>query len=76
MIWLGGQVKPNEFGIDVYDKLPYPGGMMVFAIPRSRISFSEVVEGWKDLEQNFSVEFYLKTKVAVGESHDDLEYLS
>ncbi len=66
-----GYFACRGYEIDVYDKLPYPGGMMVFAIPRSRISFSEVVEGWKDLEQNFSVEFYLKTKVAVGESHDE-----
>jgi glutamate synthase (NADPH/NADH) small chain len=66
-----GYFACRGYEIDIYDKLPYPGGMMTFAIPRSRTSLSEVVEGWKDLEQSFSVEFYLKTKVAVGEGYDE-----
>jgi glutamate synthase (NADPH/NADH) small chain len=57
--------------VDVYDKLPLPGGLMVFAIPRSRITLEEVIEGWRDLEQNFNVKFNMRTKVSLGEGSDE-----
>ncbi|MDK6029189.1 FAD-dependent oxidoreductase [Ignisphaera sp. 4213-co] len=66
-----GYLVCRGYEVDVYDKLPYPGGMMTFAIPRSRIPLEEVFEGWKDLEQNFGVRFYLKTKVALGNGVDE-----
>lgn len=66
-----GYFACRGYEVDVYDKLPYPGGMMTFAIPRSRILIDEIVEGWRDLEENFNVKFYLKTKVAVGEGYDE-----
>jgi len=66
-----GYLVCRGYEVDVYDKLPYPGGLMTFAIPRSRISLEEVLEGWKDLEQNFGVKFYLKTKVSIGEGRDE-----
>ena len=66
-----GYFTCRGYEVDVYDKLPYPGGMMTFAIPRSRIPIEEVLEGWRDLEENFGVKFYLKTKVAVGEGCDE-----
>ncbi len=59
------------YEVDVYDKLPYPGGLMTFAIPRHRIPFEEILDGWRDLEKNFSVKFYLKTKVAIGNGYDE-----
>uniref|UniRef100_A0A7J2U2V8 4Fe-4S ferredoxin-type domain-containing protein n=1 Tax=Ignisphaera aggregans TaxID=334771 RepID=A0A7J2U2V8_9CREN len=68
---VAGYLACRGYEIDVYDKLPYPGGMMTFAIPRSRISVDEVVEGWKDLEQNLGVRFCLRTKVAAGSGHDE-----
>ncbi|MEM4788295.1 MAG: FAD-dependent oxidoreductase [Ignisphaera sp.] len=59
------------YEVDVYDKLPYPGGLITFAIPRYRIPIEEIFEGWKDLEQNFGVKFFLRTKVSMGEGHDE-----
>ncbi|MEM1525742.1 MAG: FAD-dependent oxidoreductase [Ignisphaera sp.] len=66
-----GYFACRGYEVDVYDKLPYPGGLMSFAIPRYRIPFEEILEGWKDLEQNFGVKFFLRTKVSVGEGHDE-----
>jgi NADPH-dependent glutamate synthase beta chain and related oxidoreductases len=68
-----GYFACRGYEIDVYDKLPYPGGMMAFAIPRTRIPIDEVAEGWRDLEQSFGVKFYLKTKVVAGEGFDEGE---
>ena len=68
---VAGYFACRGYEIDVYDKLPYPGGLMTFAIPRTRITFNEVVEGWRDLEQNFNVKFYLRTKVSAGEGRDE-----
>jgi len=68
---IAGYLVCRGYEVDVYDKLPYPGGLMTFAIPRTRISLEEVLEGWRDLEENFGVKFYFKTKVALGEGHDE-----
>ncbi|MCD6503678.1 MAG: glutamate synthase [Thermoplasmata archaeon] len=59
--------------VHVYDKLPYPGGLMVFSIPSRRIRPEHVLEGAKILEERFSVEFNLRTKVTVGnaETHEE-----
>lgn len=66
-----GYLVCRGYNVDVYDKLPLPGGLMVFAIPRSRITLEEIIEGWRDLEQNFNVKFNMKTKVSQGESSDE-----
>ncbi|MEM4613530.1 MAG: FAD-dependent oxidoreductase [Ignisphaera sp.] len=66
-----GYLVCRGYEVDVYDKLPYPGGLMTFAIPRYRIPIEEVLDGWRDLEENFGVKFYLRTKVAVGDGHDE-----
>lgn len=66
-----GYFACRGYEVDVYDKLPYPGGLMAFAIPRSRIPVEEIAEGLNDLEHNFGVKFYLKTKVAAGEGRDE-----
>lgn len=66
-----GYLACRGYEIDIYDKLPYPGGLMTFAIPRKRIQIDDIFEGWRDLEQNFGVKFYFKTKVAIGEGEDE-----
>lgn len=60
------------YEVDVYDKLPYPGGLMMFAIPGYRITPDNVIEGVEDLKDRLSVKFVSKTKVFVkGQSRHD-----
>ncbi|MEM2171611.1 MAG: FAD-dependent oxidoreductase [Desulfurococcaceae archaeon] len=66
-----GYLACRGYDVDVYDKLPYPGGLMTFAIPRRRIPVEDVLEGCKDLEENFNVKFHLKTKVSAGKGFDE-----
>lgn len=68
---VAGYFACRGYEVDVFDKLPYPGGLMTFAIPRTRIALNEVVEGWRDLEQNLGVRFYLRAKVSLGEGRDE-----
>ncbi len=57
--------------VDVYDKLPMPGGMMMFVIPPYRIPRESVLEGIEDLEKRLGVKFVTKTKVFEGEVRHD-----
>ncbi len=57
--------------VDVYDKLPYPGGMMMFVIPPYRLPRDSVSEGVEDLEKRMGVKFIVKTKVFEGELRHD-----
>lgn len=59
------------YDIEVYDKLPIPGGMMMFAIPPYRVPRRSVLEGVKDLEENFGVKFRTSTKVFCGQDRHD-----
>lgn len=61
------------YEVDVYEKLPYAGGLMTFAIPPYRIPRENVIEGVEDLEKNFSVKFNYRTKVFCGDKvrHDE-----
>ncbi len=58
-----GYLVCQGYEVDVYDKLPLPGGLMSFAIPSFRISINSIIEGFEDLRDNFSVKFILNTKV-------------
>jgi len=58
-----GYLVCQGYEVDVYDKLPLPGGLMIFAIPTFRISVRSVMDGVEDLRDNFSVKFILGTKV-------------
>jgi len=53
--------------VHVYDMLPEPGGMMVFAIPDFRFDKSSVIKGIRELEE-CGVKFILNTKVGVDVS--------
>ncbi|MEM1736712.1 MAG: FAD-dependent oxidoreductase [Ignisphaera sp.] len=67
-----GYLSCMGYDVDVYDKLPYAGGLMMFAIPSYRIYPDNVIEGVEDLRDRMSVKFYLKTKVfAKGQSRYD-----
>ncbi len=66
-----GYLACNGFDVDVYEKLPRPGGMMVFAIPPWRIPRERVFNAISLLEEKYGVKFFLKTKVYYGESHHE-----
>ncbi len=58
--------------VDVYDKLPEPGGLMLFAIPGSRIGVKAVRDGVKELMGLSNVNFVGSTKVVGSdEAHDE-----
>lgn len=61
-----GYLACRGYEVEVYDKLPLPGGLMVFAIPPWRISKNTVLSGAKELEESLGVKFILKTKVYLG----------
>lgn len=62
-----GYLSCRGYEVEVYDKLPLPGGLMVFAIPPWRISKDAVLSGAKELEESLGVKFILKTKVYLGD---------
>jgi len=67
-----GYLACMGYEVDVYDKLPYAGGLMMFAIPSYRVYPDNVLEGAEDLRDRLSVKFYFKTKVfAKNQSRHD-----
>jgi glutamate synthase (NADPH/NADH) small chain len=62
-----GYLACEGYDIDVYDKLPLPGGLMVFAIPQWRIPPERVISGARELEEKFNVKIILRTKVFAEE---------
>jgi len=60
----------------VYDKLPEPGGLMLFAIPDDRIDPARVRGGVRELSEVYGVNFITRTKVingsGVGDEGDEL----
>lgn len=63
-----GYLACEGYDVDVYDKQPLPGGLMMFAIPPWRIPPERVIGGVKRLEEVFGVKFITKTKIYYGES--------
>ncbi|WP_461865458.1 FAD-dependent oxidoreductase [Thermococcus sp.] len=57
--------------VDIYDKLPEPGGLMLFVIPEFRIPVERVRLGAKELEEEFEVTYYPRTKVMEGDREDE-----
>ncbi|MFV0422085.1 FAD-dependent oxidoreductase [Oleidesulfovibrio sp.] len=51
------------YEVVVYDKLPQPGGLMVFGIPKKRIPPERIQAGVKRMERQFGVLFRTKTKI-------------
>lgn len=58
-----GYLACMGYEVDVYDKLPYAGGLMMFAIPTHRISPDNIIEGVEDSRDRLSVKFNFRTKV-------------
>jgi len=57
--------------VHVYDKLPEPGGLMLFAVPYSRIPVERVRLGYLDLANRMGVKFHTGVKVISGERRDE-----
>ncbi|MEM2376109.1 MAG: FAD-dependent oxidoreductase [Sulfolobales archaeon] len=49
--------------VDIYDKLPEPGGLLLFAIPSNRIDVEGVRDGVKELLESYNINFIGRTKV-------------
>lgn len=58
-----GFLACQGYSVTIYDKQPLAGGMMVFAIPKSRIKDETVFVGVDELRDKFGVEFKFETKV-------------
>ncbi len=57
--------------VHIYDKLPEPGGLMLFGIPEFRIPISRIREGFAELRDIFGVEFHGRTKIVFGNKQDE-----
>lgn len=71
-----GYLVCRGYDVDVYDKLPMAGGLMAFVIPKYRIPLENILEGVKDLEENFGVRFNLSIKVSHGNNYEEGDELS
>ncbi|MCS7110809.1 MAG: FAD-dependent oxidoreductase [Ignisphaera sp.] len=68
-----GYLACQGYEVNIYEKLPYAGGAMMFAIPTYKIPPDSVIEGVEDLRDRFSVKFFFKTKVfRSGQNRGDL----
>lgn len=59
------------YQVDVYDKLPKPGGLMVFGIPAERIPAARIAEGVETLAERYGVRFHPGTKICDRRQVDD-----
>lgn len=66
-----GYLACQGYDVDVYDKLPRPGGMLIFAIPPWRIPKERIFNAVSLLEENYGVKFIVKAKVYYGEKRHD-----
>lgn len=74
-----GYLACAGYKVEVYDKLPRPGGLMVFGIPGHRIPPENIARGAEKLEKDFGVVFRLRTKICGSEpmhqeTGDDMAY--
>ncbi len=58
-----GYLACAGYEIDIYDKLPMLGGLMMFAIPTLRVPRDSVIEGVEDLKTRFSIKIFTRVKV-------------
>lgn len=58
-----GYLVCKGYDVTAYERLPLPGGIMVFGIPETRIPSSRILLGCKELEEKFGVEIKTSCKV-------------
>ncbi len=63
-----GHLICRGYEVDVYDRMPEPGGMMLFAIPNWRLPWSNVRAGVDELRK-LGVNFFTGVKVVCDEEH-------
>lgn len=61
-----GYLACQGYSVDVYDKMPKAGGLMVFGIPGYRIPAERVECGVEHLRKQYGVKFHMGTKIAGG----------
>ncbi len=59
----GGLLASYGYQVDIYDKLPKPGGLMLFGIPGHRIPSDRIHRGTNFLARTYGVHFHSNTKV-------------
>jgi len=59
------------YQVDVYDKLPKPGGLMVFGIPAERIPAERIAQGVETLAARYGVRFHAGVKICDRRQTDD-----
>ncbi|WP_028573950.1 FAD-dependent oxidoreductase [Desulfonatronovibrio hydrogenovorans] len=62
-----GYLACMGYQVEVYDKLPRAGGLMVFGIPAHRISREKIEQAVDDLKKRSKVKFHLRTKICGSE---------
>ncbi len=62
-----GYLACMGYKVEVYDKLPKAGGLMIFGIPGHRIPDVNIDEAVKKLQNDYGVEFRLCTKICGSE---------
>lgn len=72
-----GYLICKGYDIHVYDKLPEPGGLMIFGIPEYRIPRENVRRGVRELEE-LGVKFFMRSKVVgdLEERHDGDDFVN
>ncbi len=58
-----GFLASHGYQVDMYDKLPKPGGLMLFGIPGHRIPSDRIHRGTNFLARTYGVHFHSNTKV-------------
>lgn len=58
-----GYLACQGYQVEVYDKLPKPGGLMLFGIPGHRIPADRIHRGTSILSRAFGVIFHTNTKI-------------
>ena len=67
-----GYLSCLGYQVEVYDKLPKPGGLMLFGIPGYRIPKERIDLGARHLERKAGVIFHTHTKICCsGPLHDE-----
>ncbi len=60
---VAGYLAGVGYAVEVFDKMPKPGGLMLFGIPEDVIPSHRIQQGVHDLERNYGVVFHTRTKV-------------
>lgn len=67
-----GYLICRGYEVDVYDRMPEPGGMMLFAIPNWRLPWKNVRAGVEELRE-LGVNFFTNVKVVCGNEEYHIE---